>query len=163
MDVIAETLSVEERRDRAPSAPSDSLKPGRQVLILGRGAFAMTCWDILSKESQMAGRVVGLVDQAGTEQATRPVVGSFAELPDLVKRYKVGMIVVCLDDRRAMLPMDALLELKVGGIDVVDGHRLFEQLTGRLSIDSLRPSALIFSAGFKRQVVTIWIDRKSVV
>jgi sugar transferase (PEP-CTERM system associated) len=159
MDAIVETTPVRESREAVRPVGVAALKTGQQVLILGRGEFAMTCWQILSQEPRMAARMIGLVGNVEGEQVDQPVVGNLAELPALVDRYKVGMIVVCLEDRRATLPMDLLLDLKVAGIEVIDGHRVFEKVTGRLSIDSLRPSTLIFSAGFKRRVVTMLMRR----
>lgn len=160
MDVIVEASAPREGRGHLLQLETgEALKNRRQVLILGRGDFAMACWQVFSQESRMASRVIGLVDNHESDQPMHPVLGNLAELPALVQRYKVGMIVVCLDDRRAALPVNVLLELKVAGIEVMDGHRLFEKVTGRLSIDSLRPSALIFSAGFKRQAVAMRMKR----
>lgn len=160
MDAIVGSSTIQAGRGEVvPSGVSMALKHRRQVLILGRGEFAMACWHMFSQSPRMAGRVIGLVDNVESEQLNYPVLGNLAELPELVRRYKVGMIAVCLDDRRATLPMDLLLELKVSGIEVMDGHRLFEKVTGRLSIDSLKPSALIFSAGFKRRAITMRVKR----
>ena len=161
MDAIVETPAPRESRGERLrfGTAGETLKNRRQVLILGRGDFAMTCWQILSQEPRMAGRVVGFVDHFDCDQVGDAVLGNLAELPELVQRYKVGMIVVCLEDRRSTLPVDVLLKLKVTGIEIIDGHRLFEKVTGRLSIDSLRPSALIFSAGFKRRAVAMRMKR----
>ena len=159
MDVIVDTRPSTAHRETLHPVTAEELKGRRQVLILGQGEFALTCQQVLMSEPRMAGRVVGFVHQPESEPTGHPVLGTFADLPVLVERYKVGLIVVCLDDRRATLPVDLLLDLKVGGIEVIDGHRLFEKMTGRLSIDSLRPSALIFSPGFKRHAATIVVKR----
>ncbi len=159
MDAVVDTTLREASREAVPRETAQTLRSRRQILILGRGDFALTCWHMLRQDPRMADRVIGCVDNIEAEQAGHPVVGTFAELPVLVQRYKVGMIVVCLADRRATLPMDLLLDLKVTGIEVIDGHRMFEKITGRLSIDSLRPSTLIFSDGFKRRTAARLIKR----
>jgi hypothetical protein len=159
MDTIVETTSVRESQEAVQPIAAETLKAGQQVLILGRGEFATTCGTILSKEPRMAGRMIGFVDNVEGEQTDQSVLGSLAELPALVEQYKVGMIVVCLDNRRATLPMDQLLKLKVAGIEVIDGHCWFEEVTGRISIDSLRPSTLIFSTGFTRQAPAMLMKR----
>lgn len=163
VDAVTETVSVKLRQVELQHVSLDSLKGQHQVLILGRGKFAKTCWEMLAEDPKMASRVMGFVvnSHTGVEEgfAGPGVVGSFDELPDLVERYKVGMIAVCLDDHRAALPVKVLLDLKVAGIEVIDGHRLFEELTGRLSIDSLRPSALIFSTGFNRRAIAMLVKR----
>ena len=61
---------------------------------------------------------------------------------------------MCVEDRRATLPVQALLDLKSMGLNIIDGHYLFEEASGRLSIDSLKPSALIFSTGFRRRITS---------
>ena len=159
MDAIVETSPLDDKQETLKRLPIESLKSRRQVLILGRGNFAVACWQMLSVEPRMAGRVIGFVDNITNEPVTQPVVGNFTELPVLVELYKVGLIVVCLDDRRDTLPVDLLLNLRVVGVEVVDGHDLFEKVTGRLSIDSLKPSALIFSGGFKRQAGAMQMKR----
>jgi sugar transferase (PEP-CTERM system associated) len=76
-------------------------------------------------------------------------------LAQLVEQYHVDTIVVCLEDRRSILPVQSLLDCKAMGLDILDGHHLFEEVSGRLSIDSLRPSALIFSTGFRRRLTSL--------
>ncbi len=159
MDAIVDTTPTTAPRETLHPVTAEELKSKRQVLILGQGEFALTCQQVLLAEPRMAERVVGFVKHPDSEPTGYPVLGTFDDLPALVERYKVGLIVVCLDDRRAMLPVDLLLDLKVTGIEVIDGHRLFEKVTGRLSIDSLRPSALIFSPGFKRHAGTAVVKR----
>ena len=57
------------------------------------------------------------------------------------------------------MPLESLLDVKSMGIEVVDGHRMYEEECGRLSIDELKPSFLIFSAGFKRKPVAMLLKR----
>ena len=163
IDTTVEALPTRPRTVEPQRVKLPVFNGRRHIVILGRGKFAKTCWDMLAEDPKMARRVIGFVQGAGDqamEQFEGPgVVGGFEELPELVERYQIGMIAVCLDDHRAALPVKTLLDLKVAGIEVIDGHRLFEQLTGRLSIDSLRPSALIFSAGFNRRAMTMLLKR----
>jgi exopolysaccharide biosynthesis polyprenyl glycosylphosphotransferase len=49
--------------------------------------------------------------------------------------------------------------MKAMGRDVVDGHYLYEEESGRLSIDHLKPSALIFSTGFRRRLMSMVLKR----
>src|SRR5206468_11809786 len=86
-------------------------------------------------------------------------IGTFEQLFEIVERHDVRTIAICLDDRRSGLPMETLLDFKSVGVEVVDGHQLFEQESGRLSIDLLKPSALIFSSGFQRRAITMGFKR----
>ena len=87
------------------------------------------------------------------------IIGTYEQLFELVDRYRVSTIAVCLDDRRGDLPLETLLEFKAMGTEVRDGHQLYEEEAGRFSIDQLKPSTLIFSEGFRRSNVTMAVKR----
>lgn len=57
-------------------------------------------------------------------------------------------IVVALSERRGRVPMEALLDAKRQGIAIENGLQLYERLTGRLALDWLQPSDLVFSRRF---------------
>ena len=71
-------------------------------------------------------------------------------------------IVVALDERRGKFPVDQLLFCRLKGVPVDDGVDFTEFLTGKLTVENLHPSALIFSNGFKRSAalkrVKRWVD-----
>ena len=54
-----------------------------------------------------------------------------------------------MKERRGRLPVESLLELKRRGVMVQDGNELYQIMTGKISLDSLRPSMLLFSPGFQ--------------
>ena len=60
---------------------------------------------------------------------------------------------VALDEKRGKLPVEQLLLCRLRGIRVEEGATFCEQLCGRLSVEDLHPSALIFSDGFKRSLM----------
>ena len=66
-----------------------------------------------------------------------------------MKSQGVQRIIVALGERRGRLPVDALLQLKERGVQVQDGSELYEIITGKLNLDALRPSMLLFSPGFQ--------------
>jgi sugar transferase (PEP-CTERM system associated) len=78
------------------------------------------------------------------------IVGDYTEIFAIAKKDQVDRIVVALDERRGKFPVDQLLSCRMKGIKVDDGVAFTEQLAGKLSVENLRPSALIFSDGFKR-------------
>jgi len=84
----------------------------------------------------------------------RSVIGTYDQLFEIVEKYSVQTIAVCIEDRRSVLPIQTLLDFKALGLEVVDGHAIYEEESGRLFIDKLRPSALIFSAGFQRRALS---------
>ena len=53
-----------------------------------------------------------------------------------------------MGDRRGKLPVEALLSLKSSGVMVQDGTDVYEAITGKVPIESLRLGWLLFSPGF---------------
>jgi len=79
---------------------------------------------------------------------TSKVIGSYDQLVEIVEREHIDKIVVALPDRRGTLPVQALLACKQHGVDVEEGTSFCEKLSGRIMLENLRPSWLIFSSGF---------------
>lgn len=135
----------------------------RRVLILGCGQLASEVSHTLVKNRRLTVEVVGFIDRqlspVGKVFGRPSIVGTFANLREVVMQFNVHTIVVCVEDRRAILPVQALLDCKTLGVTVIDGHQMYEEELGRLSIDQLRPSALIFSTGFQRRVMTMGFKR----
>lgn len=133
----------------------DRLLLKRRMLLLGTGKLARElCRAVLSQRLglvEIIGALVGENERVTWSPGIPGVIGTHGELAQVVEELRVNTIVVCLEDRRLVLPVEQLLDLKAMGIDVLDGHQLFEEVSGRLSVDSLRPSAVIFSTGFKQR------------
>ena len=59
----------------------------------------------------------------------------------------IDRIVVAMEERRGKLPVDLLLSLKNRGVQVQDGNDVYESITGKVPIESIRLSWLLFSPG----------------
>lgn len=136
----------------------DTLNLRKRMLIFGTGKLARElCRVILSKRLglvEIIGALVGENERVEWRPGIPGVIGTHGQLTQVVEELRVNTIVVCLEDRRSVLPVEQLLHLKAMGVEVLDGHQLFEEVSGRLSVDSLRPSAVIFSAGFNRSMAS---------
>lgn len=132
------------------------------MLILGCGKLAVDLSRIISTRKGWT-EIIGFVGEderrVGERLDGAPILGTYDKLFEIVESYSVHKIAVCLDDRRATLPIQTLLDFKVSGREVIDGHSLYETEAGRLSIDLLRPSALVFSAGFRRRAIEMALKR----
>jgi sugar transferase (PEP-CTERM system associated) len=62
----------------------------------------------------------------------------------------VDRVVVSLVDARGKLPMDRLLDMKLAGVSFDHLASVYEEYTGKIAVENLRPSWLIFSAGFRK-------------
>jgi sugar transferase (PEP-CTERM system associated) len=81
------------------------------------------------------------------------VVGDYSQIFQICQTGDVDRIIVALDERRGKFPLEQLLFCRLKGIPVDDGIAFTEQLAGKLSVESLHPSFLIFSDGFKRSAI----------
>jgi sugar transferase (PEP-CTERM system associated) len=126
-----------------------------RVLIVGAGATARMVARQIQSQHDFGYRVVGFIDdQQGGQGVLNPgTLGSAEEIPRIVRDYDVDRIVVGLSDRRGRLPISELLQAKLSGIRVEDATTTYERLTGKILIDDLKPSWLIFSDGF---VISRW-------
>jgi len=125
-----------------------------RVLIVGSGATARTLARQIQGQHDFGYRVVGYVNDELDGQAMFPgTLGAAAELPRIVREHDVDRIVVALSDRRGRLPIAELLDAKLSGVKVEDATTTYERLTGKILIDDLKPSWLIFSDGF---VISRW-------
>ena len=135
----------------------------KRLLILGTGQLAKDLCQVLMSKRGGLSEIVGFIDRdtnrVGERLVNPGIIGTFDQLFEIVERCQVQTIAVCLEDRRAVLPVQTLLDFKAMGLEVVDGHHLYEEESGRLSIDLLKPSALIFSTGFRRRAVVMGVKR----
>ncbi len=135
----------------------------KRVLILGDGKLAYDLAEVLLHDRSHRYHVVGLLagnqPRISLENVNSPIIGTVDQLFEISEQHQVHSIAVCVEDRRGAMPLDALLDVKSMGLEVVDGHRMYEEECGRLSIDELKPSFLIFSSGFKRKPVVMALKR----
>jgi len=161
MEKSMASLAFDTSKENDSKSNRDLFK--RRLAILGRGQLASELCQVLSAKRWTSFQVIGEVAQDSSRlRAVRDnlqIIGNYENLCEVMERFSIHTIVVCVEDRRSALPVKALLDCKASGIEVIDGHQLFEEVSGRLSIDQLRPSALIFSTGFKRRALTSALKR----
>jgi sugar transferase (PEP-CTERM system associated) len=135
----------------------------KRLLILGTGQLAVDLSQVIRSKPWLMFDVVGFLDEVDErvgEPLVKPfIIGTYDQLGQVVLQYHVDTIVVCLAEHRMFLPVQALLDFKTMGVNILDGHHLFETASGRLLIDTLRPSTLIFSTGFRRGLISLVCKR----
>ena len=131
----------------------------KRFLILGTGQLAVDLHKLFLSEKRWSAEIVGFLDEkkerVGERIVSSDIVGTYDQVSQMVDQHRVDAIAVCLEDGRSVLPIRALLDCKAMGYLIYDGHHLLEEASGRLSIDSLRPSALVFSTGFRRRLASL--------
>jgi len=134
------------------------LQMAERVLILGTGPAARSVAELMGSQHDYPYRVVGFVDDSPAN-AGSGVAGAASELSNLMHRQNVDRVVVSLSDRRGRMPIRELLQAKMSGVRVEDAATMYERLTGKILIDDIKPSWLIFSDGFRASRVTRAVKR----
>ena len=122
------------------------------LLILGAGPIAERLIEEIESFDSLHFTVLGVVDTQRPDTHSPLAdrwLGTCDELDQIVARVRPSRIVVAIENRRDRLPLQALLESRVSGIDVEDAIELYERITGKMAIEALRPSTLILSKGFR--------------
>ncbi len=126
--------------------------PRERLLIVGTGPGALSLSNELTgRRSELGLEIIGFV----TNDAPSPVIpgerilGAIQDIPAIVRTRAVDRVVVNLSDARGRLPMDELLDMKLAGVTFEHMASVYERYTGRIAIENLRPSWLIFSSGFR--------------
>jgi sugar transferase (PEP-CTERM system associated) len=122
----------------------------RRILVLGVGRQAARIEALEREGPNRDFQVVGFVAPGGEDRHvwTGPIFAGVNSLRLFVKEHGVDEIVVALQERRGQLDVNELLACKMDGVDVTDYATFWERETGRVDLDSLNPSWLIFSDGF---------------
>lgn len=133
----------------------------RRVLVLGTGDRAARIATLEQRPASRGFAIVGYVDSGDCDRQIAPgsIQGDTADLRRIAERIRPDEIVVAVQDRRKELPIDVLLDLKLGGIGVVDFQTFWERQTGRIDLDHVYPSWLIFSDGFGGNHLQQWMKR----
>jgi len=123
----------------------------RRILVIGAGERSEIIDNILKRRSDRHGfRVVGYVPlpHEKTTKSPNQLIQHNAILAQMVEDLDVDEIVLAITDRRKGYPVDELLDCKMAGVEIVELQTFFERQTGRIILDILQPSWLIFSDGF---------------
>ena len=142
----------------------------QRLLVLGAGEAAHTLAREVLERPDAGYALVGMlpggastrqstphllpaVDRGPTQAFVLPLIATRASpttLSQLVEELHVDTVAVALEDRRSSLPTDELLACRIAGVHVVEQESLYELITGKIAVQALRPSYLIFGEGFER-------------
>lgn len=121
----------------------------RRIVVLGAGARAQR----LKALAQRPGAGFVVVGYVSMSEANRVIPEAIARdaiynLADHVVLLNASEVVLALEERRNALPLKDLLRIKTTGVHVNEISTFLERETGRVDLDSVNPSWLIFSDGF---------------
>src|SRR5213594_1227215 len=107
-----------------------------RVLVLGQSALGRSVIEEIERQPALRYVIVGVVNDA-------------ENLGRVIQETRPDRIVVALAERRGRLPLHPLIESLAHGIVVEDVVETYERLTGKLALEALSPSSVVFSGQFR--------------
>jgi sugar transferase (PEP-CTERM system associated) len=117
-----------------------------RVYVLGTGERAERLVRGLRERPLLGIDVLGWTGEVEGE-LTRETVAS--HLLGLAREKSVHRVIVAILDRRSTLPVAELLDLRLEGVKVEEATSWLERISGRIEVEQLYPSWLIFAEGFR--------------
>ncbi|AFL89062.1 sugar transferase, PEP-CTERM system associated/exopolysaccharide biosynthesis polyprenyl glycosylphosphotransferase [Terriglobus roseus DSM 18391] len=117
-----------------------------RVVIFGSGTYAQGLANLINSRRDVGMELLRPMDADGNPLSAGAIVDWIEAYPEPIHR-----IIVAMEDRRGGLPVDELLAVRFRGIQVEEASALFERLSGKIELSSLRPSSFLYSEGFRIQ------------
>ncbi len=127
-----------------------------RVYVLGTGERAQRVVQGLRQNPELGVEIAswtGKLEGAVTRDSVA------AHLMEVVHRQKVHRVIVAMPDRRGTIPMRELLDLRMQGIKIEEAATWLEKISGKIEVESLHPSWLVFGEGFRRNTFVKAIRR----
>jgi len=126
----------------------------RRVLVCGAGRMAASILQLRRRSDQRGFLIVGFLPSDGDETRIndpRVIEHSPLSLKEIVETQSIDEIVIAVDDRRRGFPLTDLFACKLSGIRITDLLEFLERESGRVMVDLMNPSWLIYSESFNRR------------
>jgi sugar transferase (PEP-CTERM system associated) len=132
-----------------------------RILVLGAGKRASALAELRRKSDQYGFTILGFIHLRGESVVVDKdrILNLNMTLIDFVEKNDVNEIVMAIEDRRKGIPMRELLECKMHGVGITDLITFFERETGKIRLDQLHPSWLLFSNGFNQGGIRTFTKR----
>jgi sugar transferase (PEP-CTERM system associated) len=127
-----------------------------RVYVLGTGERAQRVVQGLRQNPEIG---VEIASWTGKLEGAVNLETTAAHLMEVVKKQKVHRVIVAMPDRRGTIPMQELLQLRMQGVKVEEATSWLEKISGKIEVDHLYPSWLVFSEGFRRSPTFMVIRR----
>jgi len=126
----------------------------RKVLVIGAGSRAHTLINEKGgPQDGMSYRLMGYLPVQNEEISVPQdkVLNIHADdISNFAIESQVDEIIMAIEDRRKTYPDEELLKCKLAGIKIVDPVTFLEKEQGKVNLEMLHPSWMIYSPGFTR-------------
>lgn len=122
----------------------------RGIIVLGTGKLAEDISKEIEGKQDSPYKILGFIGERETifNPNNARFYKDLDEIDLLTPRRQMERIVVALDDRRGKTPITRLLKFKMQGVIIEQGISFYERVAGRLLVENMEPSWIIYSAGF---------------
>jgi len=138
-----------------------------RIVLLGTSTLARALVAEFARRGSAHPAVLGVISEAQGAELDGfgcPHLGTLADLRHILAEQRPGRIVVALEEQYEHLPADLLLEIQAGlNLVVENGVEVYERLTGKLAIELLPASTVLFSSEFRPSKATLSFARASSV
>ena len=117
-----------------------------KVYVLGTGERAQRLVQGLRQRKELGVEVIGW---SGNVEGALTRESAAAHLMEMAGLQRVHRVIVAMPDRRGTFPMEELLQLRLKGVRIEEATSWLEKISGRIEVDQLYPSWLIFAEGFR--------------
>ena len=133
-----------------------------RVLIVGASPLSYKLIEEINSHPHSGYTIIGVIDDGRVSERLLygyPSLGPLEDIGRIIDEMQPDRIIVALSERRGRLPVHELLKAQADGVAVEDAVHLYERLTGKVAIEAIVPSALIFSADFKKSRLELMLGR----
>jgi sugar transferase (PEP-CTERM system associated) len=117
-----------------------------KVYVLGTGERAQRLVQGLRQRKELGVDVIGW---SGNVEGALTRESAAAHLMEVTGFQRVHRVIVAMPDRRGTFPVEELLQLRLNGVRIEEATSWLEKISGRIEVDQLYPSWLIFADGFR--------------
>ncbi|MGF1613020.1 MAG: hypothetical protein ACFCVA_03665, partial [Gammaproteobacteria bacterium] len=122
----------------------------RRIMILGVSGLAGELERLRRRSDWQGNLLVGYLPMPGEEPCVSPnrVLCKEGGLLEIVRRHNIDEIVVASRESSECFPVAELLDCKMSGIEVTDIATFLERITGKIKLEALTASDMVFADGF---------------
>lgn len=133
---------------------------GERVVIVGSSPEAHHLARMVMDSPMTGFEMFGVIEEPNTPQGPPAPgdpkrLGGLDNLRELCREEGISRVVVALRERRGRVPVETLLQCRMDGVQIEEREAMYERLTGKLAVESMRPSYLIYGRGFAKDRLTM--------
>lgn len=124
-----------------------------RVYVLGAGERAQRVVNAIRARPELGLEVIGWAGAVANGSLDRDMLARLLE--SLRDTQSVDRVIVAIADRRGLLPVRELLDLRLNNVKVEEATDVLERIESKIEVDNLNPSWLVFGEGFRLNTAVI--------